>query len=601
MATHKHIDRICIASAICALLLTLLLLSGARFGIFASADGDLFTASDQNADWDRSGATQIVLSDAGSTVKGNGAYIYQGNVNIAYAGRYVLSGSLSNGQIILDADGDDDIWLLLDGVSLHCDDDAAIRVEQAGKVFLTLEDGTENSLSSGAEYAADAVSAGIDGTIYSRDDLTINGSGALCVTAEYRHGIVCNDDLVIAGGSIAICAVQDGIHAHDSVRIRDAAIRISAGDDGITASNAEETAWLYIASGTIDIADCYEGLEAISVTVAGGTVTIAADDDGINANGSGENAAIHILGGDITIVNADGTDADGLDSNRDIFISGGRLFISVSEAGGSSAIDYGSENGGVCQISGGTVLACGSSAMAEGFDADSPQGFLMYAARGAAGTTVTLEDADGNSILSEEVPCSFSSVLISSPEMEVGDTCTIVVGETRETVTVDNRAGGAGFGGVGMPQDSFMRGGMPGGEDADAARGEFSGGSNDSARMDEREMPESQDGTREERPGRAADGAQPPDAPDQADDVQPPDMADGAGGAIPPGREQKNGSADGGLQMPDARENGAPGEPDSAPAEDTAALSAQDLCLIGISAGVLILGCVVAACFKQRG
>lgn len=596
MATHKHIDRICIASAICALLLTLLLLNGAHLGIFASADGDLFAASDQNADWDRSGATQIVLSDAGSTVKGNGAYIYQGNVHIAYAGRYVLSGSLSNGQIILDADGDDQIWLLLDGVSIHCDDGAAIWVEQAGKVFLTLEDGTENSLSSGAEYAADAVSAGIDGTIYSRDDLTINGSGALSVTAAYQHGIVCNDDLVIAGGSIAICAVQDGIHAHDSVRIRDAAIRISAGDDGITASNAEETAWLYIASGTIDIADCYEGLEAISVTVAGGTVTIAAADDGINANGSGENAAIHILGGDITIVNADGTDADGLDSNRDIFISGGRLFISVSEAGGSSAIDYGSENGGVCQISGGTVLACGSSAMAEGFDADSSQGFLMYATRAAAGTTVTLEDADGNAILSEEVPCSFSSVLISSPEMEVGDTCTIVVGETRETVTVDNCAG---FGGGRMPQDSFMRGGMPGGENADAARGGFPGGSNDSGRMDEREMPESQDGAREERPGRAADDGQPPDAPDQADGAQPPDMADGASGAIPPGREQKNGNADGSLPMPDTRANGAPGEIDPAPAED--ALSTQNLCLLGISAGVLLIGCVVAALFKQRG
>ena len=99
---------------------------------------------------------------------------------------------------------------------------------------------------SGGQYSAETAVSGVDGTIYSRDDLTINGTGSLAVSAVYQHGIVCNDNLAITGGHLTINAVQDGIHAHDSVRIRDAALSITAGDDGITVSNDDETAFLYV-------------------------------------------------------------------------------------------------------------------------------------------------------------------------------------------------------------------------------------------------------------------------------------------------------------------------------------------------------------------
>ena len=222
-------------------------------------------------------------------------------------------------------------------------------------------------ISSGAAYSAEIADSGVDGAIYSRDDLTINGSGSLLVSAAYKHGIVCNNDLVITGGNITISAVQDGIHANDSVRIRDAALSISAGDDGITVSNDDETAFLYVESGSITIPACYEGLEAIDVTIAGGTIDIVSADDGINANGSGAGSVIRVTGGDITVTNPSGRDADGFDSNGSIYIEGGNILISVADSGSNSALDYGSENGGECVISGGTVIACGSSAMAEGF------------------------------------------------------------------------------------------------------------------------------------------------------------------------------------------------------------------------------------------
>ena len=467
MSTSKHIDTICVIIILCALLLTGLFMNGTALGIEPIVDGDAddgqFTSNDLNANWDSTAATRIMLTGDGGSVEGDGAYIYDGDVHIMYAGAYILSGELTDGSVIVDADNSDKIWILLDGVSLHCDDNAAILIEQAGKVFLTLASGTENSVSSGGEYTAEAVSTGIDGAIYSRDDLTINGSGALSVTAEYEHAIVCNDDLVVIGGDIVITAVQDGIHANDSARIADANILINAGDDGITVSNDDETGYVYIESGSISIPTCYEGIEAVDITIAGGVIDIAPTDDGINANGRGSNSVIRITDGDITIINETGRDADGLDSNGDIYISGGNTFISVIGSGGNCALDYGSENGGVCEVSGGTVVAAGGSAMAEGFDSLSEQCFIMYTTSTAsAGTTVSLKNSEGTMLMSEEIPCSFSSIVISTPELQMGETCTISIGDTEDEITVDNSSASSGFGMGGMQQGGFRGGGFGG-------------------------------------------------------------------------------------------------------------------------------------------
>ena len=519
MATHKRIDSICIAAVLLAIVLTVLLAGGRALGIVsvmsAEVSDGMFTAKDLDADWDVSSATRIVLSDQGTMIDGNGAYVYDGNVCIAYAGSYVLTGELTEGSIVIDAEKSDDIWISLEDVTLHCEDDAAFRVEQADKVFLTLADGTKNAISSGAEYNEESAASGTDGAVYSRDDLTINGTGELVIDTAYRHGIVCNDDLVIAGGDITIHAVEDGIHANDSVRIRDAAISIAAGDDGITVSNEEETSFLYVASGNISISECYEGMEAIDITIAGGTIAIAPTDDGINANGYGENSVIRIAGGDITIINPSGRDADGLDSNGDIYIEGGRVFISVTDGGSNCALDYGSENGGECIVSGGTVIACGGSAMAEGFDADSPQGFLMHSAKGAAGTTIRLADAQGRELLSEEIPCSFSSAVISTPALQIGDICTIEVGGAQEQVTIDNSSA-EGFMAMGMRGGGMRGGGRQGGMKP-SDKPEMS---NDENQLEKREMFD--DGNRPEKPEMFDGGNRPDKLPMWGDDENRP-------------------------------------------------------------------------------
>lgn len=628
MSTHKHIDKICVFATALVLLLTILFMNGKALGISVITGGDnaddMFTENDLNADWNTGGATEITLSDGGSAVKGNGAYVYGNDVHIVYAGKYVISGELSNGSIIISADGDDKIRLLMNGASVNCDDGAAIRIEQAGKVFMTLADGTENSLSSGEEYSSEAVSAGVDGTIYSRDDLTINGSGSLNVAAEYRHGIVCNDDLVITGGKLSITAAEDGIHANDSVRLKNADIDISAGDDGITVSNDDNTAFLYVQSGDIDITECYEGMEAIDITIEGGDIDIFPTDDGLNANGNGA-SAVRIMGGDITIINNNGRDADGIDSNKDIYISGGSIFVSVPDDGSSSAIDYGSENSGVCEVSGGTVIACGSSGMAEGFDSSSTQGFLMYNTSASAGTAVTLENSEGGEIVSAEIPLAFSSVLISSPEMAIGDICVITVGETVEEVTVTNTSNSSGFGGgmQGGMQGGGMQNGRPNGDRTDF--GGHGGGFSDMPTLPDGEngapsdMPIPPDGTDstdtppELSPGNAeetSNNVTPPQFPDGAasgDDAQPPELPDGEiGGTIPDFSQNdgNHGGFNGGVtQKPNDKGNmdEIPGE--SANGQAVAAggsLSANELILLGVSAGVLVLGCVIAFIYRRR-
>ena len=635
MSTHNTLDKICVAIVICSLVLTVLFMNGEALGITKIVDEDAeqnsdsayFTANDQNGSWDTAGAAVIALTGDGASISGNGAYVYDGNVVIAEAGRYVLSGSLEDGSVIVDAHDSSKVWILLDGVEISCSDDACIQVDQADKVFLTLAEGSQNILTSGSVYSDTALSDGTDGAIFAHDDLTINGSGSLTVTAQYSHGISANDDLVITGGTITISAVDDAIHVNDSIRIKDAAIAVTAGDDGLLTSNEVENGYLYIESGTLDITasgdgihttgditaaggeinisagddgihsdasvfvqsgtilinDCYEGIEALIIDVSGGDVSINCEDDGFNANGgsgdmfggvgqmgggrndgtfghggmhgggtddgttgerptppdmsgegmsgemptppdmggegmsgemptppdmgtegmsgemptppdmSGESMSsgmpadpetdtasgstqssadtedvetyISISGGNIRIVNEVGQDADGLDSNGDIKISGGTIYISLLGTGSNCAVDYASESGGVAEITGGTIIACGASSMAESFDSTSTQASILYNTSSIveAGTTLTVTDADGNVLLSWEVPCSFSSALISCPEMKVGGTYTISTGQTSEEITLEDVSTTYGDSQGGMPGGGMGQSGMPGG------------------------------------------------------------------------------------------------------------------------------------------
>ena len=320
-------------------------------------------------------------------------------------------------------------------------------------------------------------------------------------------GLKAGKALVISGGSITIDAQDDALHTDGDMTISGGECILSTGDDG---AHAELS--LTVLDGKITVLTSYEGLEANQITLAGGDLDITASDDGINANGgsdgfsggfgggfggggggmggsfggrrndtnnqsgdmtppdgnapsgnpptmpgqdatdtttddtSDKQPVLLITGGKIT-VNADG---DGLDSNGDLRVEGGDITVNGPSNGGNGAIDIGTENGGAGFISGGTLIALGTSSMAENFGSTSTQcAFLVTMNSFGAGETITITDSQGNVLYTGVTVKSANSVVFSSADLTVGETYTVTIGSSSATVTQSSTVVGStnGFGG----------------------------------------------------------------------------------------------------------------------------------------------------------
>lgn len=299
-------------------------------------------------------------------------------------------------------------------------------------------------------------------------------------------GLKAEGTVTLSGGKLTITAVDDGIHSDDTVLLMDGEAYIRSGDDGVHADR-----YLVLSGGSYEISQSYEGLEAAQITVSGGNTRITASDDGLNAsNGStgggfggmgggnrpgggfggmgggqkpgggrpasgggetppdlpnsettalpdgGGNAPeadtlepLLTISGGYTVVNAAG---DGIDSNGNIVMTGGVLLVFGPTDNGNGAIDYG-DGGYSMTISGGTLLAVGSSGMAETADGDGQAVFACsFRSTLSAGTLVGLRDADGKLICGYRLPKSISSVVFSSPDLAAGDSYTLVQGGSAE-------------------------------------------------------------------------------------------------------------------------------------------------------------------------
>jgi hypothetical protein len=155
---------------------------------------------------------------------------------------------------------------------------------------------------------------------------------------------------------------------------------------------------------------------------------------------------IHISGGTILIENETGMDSDGIDSNGDILISGGDIRISLNDSGMNNAFDFGSENGGTLTITGGTVIACGSSGMLEGVSTQSTQPSITYITESSQGedTDISLQDEAGKTLMSWTVPNSFSAIMVSCPEMKTSEDYVLHVGDAAEKVSINDIPTSAG-------------------------------------------------------------------------------------------------------------------------------------------------------------
>ncbi len=524
-----------------------------------SADSEL-SSSDTDASWSEQGACIITLNNTTATVSSTGAAASGGKVTVTKAGTYIVRGSLGNGQIIVSAGSRDDVRLVFDGVSLTCKNSAALEVLSCDKLILTLAKGTSNTLTDGSDYSlSQAEEDGPDAALFSKSDLTVNGSGALIVKGLYQNAVNCKDSLklvsctltaeaendavkgkdciiakgavikvtavsdalessgstksgsgliileqcrvtvsaggdgiqaagaalltgtdftavtgggsansinagsnqfgggytastqtdavsakaikaqteiVINGGSISIDSADDAIHSDCAVVIESGNINIDSGDDAV---HADDT--LTVKNGAISIKQCYEGLESMKLTIAGGIIDITADDDGLNAAGGNDSSSLggrpgqnsfsssseqylKISGGRISI-DAGG---DGIDINGSVTMTAGTLTVNGPLSDGNGALDY--DTG--FQMTGGTIAAAGSAGMAMAPDTTSSicSVLINFDSALAAGTTVRIQDENGKTVIAFTPAKQFQSLALSCSALKNGQTYTVYTGGT---------------------------------------------------------------------------------------------------------------------------------------------------------------------------
>lgn len=473
----------------------------------------MFTERDMEQGYEAEGSVTVHLEDGKSTADSDAVQIQENVIRITEEGTYILDGTLTDGMVMVEAADTAKIQLVLNQVTLTSKDSAAIYVKSADKVFVTTKEGTENDLTNGGTYTA-IDENNIDAVIFSKSDLTLNGTGNLQITAGEGHGVVSKDDLVLTGGTYEIEAASHGLSGKDSVRIGGGTYTITSGKDGVHGSNTDDASlgYVYVADGnlniqaeddgihadsatmitggTVNVSKSYEGLEGLGIEITGGEVHVVSSDDGLNAAGGNdssgmkgpendpfattEGAYIQITGGTLT-VDASG---DGIDSNGEIRVTGGETYVSGPANDGNGILDY----SGSAVITGGVFVGTGSSGMAQNFDQSSTQGAIMVTTTGtSAGEKVSLKDSDQKEIVSWEPDKEYSCVIISCPDIQEGETYTITTGTESQEITMDSLVYG-----------SAGRGGDPG---SGGGRGQGKGGA---GRKNGDHMPPSMTGEAEE-------------------------------------------------------------------------------------------------------
>ena len=326
----------------------------------SSDDSERFTERDLQQTPDLENAVYYTVSDGE-------------NITISEEGVYVLSGSAEEVTVAVDAADDAKVQIVLDGVSIKNTSSPVIYVKHADKVFVTTTD-SENIFQVTGSFSSDG-DTNTDGVIFSKDDLVLNGGGTLTISSS-ENGVVCKDDLKITGGTYYVTASSKAFEANDSILINDGTFSITAGTDGFHSENDEDDTKgeLVILGGTFNISakddalhgqsivtieggtleiEAGEGIESTQVTISDGTINITAADDGINAGQKSKayDPVITISGGNLTIEMAAG-DTDAIDSNGDLYISGGSINITAQ-----SPFDY----DGTGEYTGGTIIVNGAT------------------------------------------------------------------------------------------------------------------------------------------------------------------------------------------------------------------------------------------------
>ena len=251
-----------------------------------------YAEDDYYIDWKNESVTTVTLNGGTISVDGTGAQVQDSTLKITSGGTYVISGQLTDGQIIIDSVDKQTVRLILNGAEINCSSSAPIYVKEAEKTVISLEEGTTNSVSDTVNYVLEEGSDEPDATIFSKADLTINGTGTLTIEANYNNGITSKDDLKIMEGTIDISSVGDAIKGKDMVAIKQGTITIDATEDGIKSTNSTDAGkgFIYIEGGNLDITAGNDGIQAeTDIKVLGGNFKL-------NTGGGSSNGVSHAEG-----------------------------------------------------------------------------------------------------------------------------------------------------------------------------------------------------------------------------------------------------------------------------------------------------------------
>ncbi len=274
ISRKPYTDIVCILCLILMLALVVVYRNGDQLGIQP--------LEKEQALSELSASAVISLSDEKIRVKGSGAYAENGVITIAYGGDYTFTGKCGNARIVVQADKKAKVKLIFDNAELSTQNAPVIYVANAGKTTLQTAKNSENSLCSSGEFREEFVSEEIDGGIFSKDDLILDGSGTLSLLSEGGHGIVSKDDLKLRSGDWSIEALSDGLRGRDSIELEGGSYSVRCGGDGMKSNN--------------DVDE-----DRGSISISGGSVSICASQDGIQAYRN-----LLISGGELSITTGDG-------------------------------------------------------------------------------------------------------------------------------------------------------------------------------------------------------------------------------------------------------------------------------------------------------
>ena len=387
----------------------------------------------QSGDESYSADAAFTFSDSGikATGSSDGYEIDGTHLAIKSAGTYSLSGSCADGSIEVKK-GTTGVTLILNGLELDSADTAPISCNKSTEVTIVAADGSVNALSDSAENnddeypdnenAENAVIKCKDGS-----NVTLCGTGTINITANGKNGIKSgaatgeegDASLTIKELTLNISVpVNDAINAEQLLNIESGTLNISAADDAVHSDLVLNIGAAGTDGPTIDISECYEGLEAAELNVLSGNISIMSSDDCMNAASSdlsNYDLSMNISGGTI---NAYSSEGDGFDSNGDLNISGGIIAVWTANRADNQPLD----SDGTLNISGGTVLAAGAS-NGMGLSINAEQAYVTFSASGqliSKGDVASIKSAGGSDLFSAAASCDASFVFFSSPELDSG-------------------------------------------------------------------------------------------------------------------------------------------------------------------------------------